>query len=72
MSVECIVVPLEGVLAAGFGLITARWWEGKKPKVRGDLLNARGATGRKHRGIDAAKSGRLGIRLRVKELTCWP
>ena len=72
MNVECIVVPLEGVLVAGFGLITARWWEVKKPKVRGDLLNARGAMGRKHRGIDAAQSGRLGIRLRVKELTCWP
>ncbi len=72
MSVECIVVPLEGVLAAGFGLITARWWEVKKPKVRGDLLNARGGPSRKHRGIDAAQLGRLGIRLRVKEPTCWP
>jgi hypothetical protein len=45
---------------------------GKKPKVRGDLLNARGAPSRKPCGIDAAQSGRLGIRLRVKELTCWP
>ena len=49
MNVECIVVPLEGVLVAGFGLITARWWEVKKPKVRGDLLNARGGPSRKHR-----------------------
>jgi len=70
MSVECVVVHLEGVPAAGFGLITARWWEVKKPKVCGDVLNARGAPSRKHRGIDAAQSGRLGIRLRVKEPTC--
>ena len=70
MSVECVVVYLEGVPAAGFGLITARWWKGKKPKVRGDVLNARGAPSRKHRGIDAAQSGRLGIRLGVKEPTC--
>jgi len=72
MNVECVVVHLEGVLAAGFGLIAARWWKGKKPKVRGDLLNARGAPSRKHRGIDAAQLERLGIRLRVKEPTCWP
>ena len=54
MSVECIVVPLEGVLVAVFGLITARWWEVKKPEVRGDLLNARVGPSREHRGIDAA------------------
>ena len=72
MSVECVVVPLEGVLAAGSGLITAHWWADKKHKVRGASLNARGALSRKHLGIDAAQSGRLGIRLRVKELTCWP